>query len=448
MKKLLHKKLRIVILILTMVLVLTFLIGASLDKKAFDVVINGKTIGVIKDKQIVEQLFQEIVKETEDKFQKKVIISGEILFEEITISNKDKISTEGELKNAIKEQIKIEFEAYALNVNGDDLAYLDSEQDANEILNQLKEKYIINESNSEIKKIEFVEKVAIEKKAIPLYKIKKKDEIFEYINLGKDKVKTYIVQEGDTVWDISKKYELSLEEIMQANPGVDLDRIKIGQELIMVAPKPLINVKTIELIMYEETIPFPVEYEFSDSMYRGDFKVKAEGRDGNKKIYAELEKVNGIQTVKNIVSEEVIKEPEKEIVIKGLKERPKTMATGSFAMPARGRLTSSYGTRWGRKHEAIDVAMSVGTPIKAADGGKVIFSGTKGTYGKLVIIDHENGYETRYAHNSSLLVKQGDRVYKGQVIAESGNTGRSTGPHMHFEVRKDGNAIDPSKYVR
>lgn len=335
-----------------------------------------------------------------------------------------------------------------MNVNGEDLAYLDNEQAANEILNQLKEKYTISENDSEIKKIEFVEKVTIEKKAVPSYKIKKKDEIFEYINLGKDEVKTYIVQEGDTVWDISKKHKLSLEEIMQANPGVDLDRIKIGQELIIVAPKPLINVKIIELIMYEETIPFPVQYEFSDSMYRGNFKVKTEGRDGNKKVYAELEKVNGIQTAKNIVSEELIKEPEQQIVIKGTKERPKTMASGSFAMPARGRLTSSYGTRWGRKHEAIDVAMSVGTTIKAADGGKVIFSGTKGTYGKLVIIDHENGYETRYAHNSSLLVKQGDRVYKGQVIAESGNTGRSTGPHMHFEIRKDGNAIDPSKYVR
>lgn len=447
MKKLLYNKRNVLIFVLIM-FVLTFLIGASLDKKAIAVVIDGETIGVVKDKQIVDQLLQEIQKEAEDKFQKKVAISGEVLFEEITILSKDEVSTESELKNEIKKQIEIEVEAYALNVNGEDLAYLDNEQAANEILNQLKEKYTISENDSEIKKIEFVEKVTIEKKAVPSYKIKKKDEIFEYINLGKDEVKTYIVQEGDTVWDISKKHKLSLEEIMQANPGVDLDRIKIGQELIIVAPKPLINVKIIELIMYEETIPFPVQYEFSDSMYRGNFKVKTEGRDGNKKVYAELEKVNGIQTAKNIVSEELIKEPEQQIVIKGTKERPKTMASGSFAMPARGRLTSSYGTRWGRKHEAIDVAMSVGTTIKAADGGKVIFSGTKGTYGKLVIIDHGNGYETRYAHNSSLLVKQGDRVYKGQVIAESGNTGRSTGPHMHFEIRKDGNAIDPSKYVR
>ena len=89
----------------------------------------------------------------------------------------------------------------------------------------------------------------------------------------------------------------------------------------------------------------------------------------------------------------------------------------------------------------------VGSNVLAADGGTVTYAGYSGAYGYLVIIDHQNGMETRYAHNSSLLVSKGDKVYQGQHIAESGNTGRSTGPHCHFEIRVNGVAKNPINYL-
>ena len=91
--------------------------------------------------------------------------------------------------------------------------------------------------------------------------------------------------------------------------------------------------------------------------------------------------------------------------------------------------------------------MSYGQSIKAADGGTVTFAGWKGTYGKLVIIKHDNGTLTYYAHNSSLLVNAGDKVYQGQTIAKGGSTGRSTGNHCHFEVRVNGTAVNPLNYL-
>ena len=120
-----------------------------------------------------------------------------------------------------------------------------------------------------------------------------------------------------------------------------------------------------------------------------------------------------------------------------------------YLWPAKGTLTSGYGWRWGRMHRGIDVANSVGTPIIAAADGKVVFSGwSSGGYGYLVELAHTDGSKTRYAHNSALLVKKGQRVIQGTAIARLGRTGRSTGPHLHFEIIKPGlGAVNPVRHL-
>lgn len=115
--------------------------------------------------------------------------------------------------------------------------------------------------------------------------------------------------------------------------------------------------------------------------------------------------------------------------------------------PVSGVLTSRYGYRWGRTHTGIDIGAASGTNVKAAASGKVIFSGWKGSLGKLVVISHGNGIQTYYGHCSSLLVSVGQSVSAGQVISKVGSTGRSTGPHLHFEIRVNGAAINPQSYV-
>ena len=117
----------------------------------------------------------------------------------------------------------------------------------------------------------------------------------------------------------------------------------------------------------------------------------------------------------------------------------------------RGTITSKFGYRYifgsTSYHGGIDIACSYGTTIKAADGGKVTFVGYQGTYGNLVVITHDDGKQTYYAHNSSILVKVGQRVYQGQAIAKAGSTGRATGPHCHFEVRVNGTRVNPRNYL-
>jgi murein DD-endopeptidase MepM/ murein hydrolase activator NlpD len=120
---------------------------------------------------------------------------------------------------------------------------------------------------------------------------------------------------------------------------------------------------------------------------------------------------------------------------------------GVVSWPVSGAVTSGYGLRWGRMHEGIDIAVGEGTPVRAAAAGTVIYAGWLGGYGNLVVVDHGNGLSTAYAHNSSLGVGVGQSVAAGQVVSYSGNTGNSTGPHVHFEVRVNGSAVDPLGYL-
>ena len=112
------------------------------------------------------------------------------------------------------------------------------------------------------------------------------------------------------------------------------------------------------------------------------------------------------------------------------------------------RYTSGFGRRWGRMHEGIDMAGPVGTPIHVTGDGVVTFAGRQGAYGNLIKIRHELGTETRYAHLNRIHVKVGDRVSQGDRIGDMGNTGRSTGPHLHYEVRMNGRAVDPMSFIK
>src|SRR5690606_21660856 len=118
-----------------------------------------------------------------------------------------------------------------------------------------------------------------------------------------------------------------------------------------------------------------------------------------------------------------------------------------LSWPLRGRITSRYGPRWGRMHYGLDIAAPQGTPVRAAAAGVVTFAGWAGSYGRMVSIDHGGGVQTRYAHHSAILVKEGESVRQGQVIARVGSTGQSTGPHLHFEVLINGEHQNPEDWL-
>lgn len=146
--------------------------------------------------------------------------------------------------------------------------------------------------------------------------------------------------------------------------------------------------------------------------------------------------IPGAQTVRNVLPFV----PEEEVPVAG--------APVAMIWPLKGRLSSGYGPRGRRKHKGVDIPARKGTPVKAAAKGKVAYSGNgmRG-YGKVIVLKHDDDLSTVYAHNSALLTSMGEWVEQGQVIARVGSTGRSTGPHLHFEVRVRGVARDPLEYL-
>lgn len=136
----------------------------------------------------------------------------------------------------------------------------------------------------------------------------------------------------------------------------------------------------------------------------------------------------------------------------GLSSVGKTV--GGFLSPLRGEISSHFGMRVHpvsnqlQMHEGVDLVVPVGTPVQATAAGRVLFAGERGGYGNLVVIEHENGIQSLYGHLDSMDVAVGDRVERGQIVARSGNTGLSTGPHLHFEIRLGGRPVNPVEFLR
>jgi murein DD-endopeptidase MepM/ murein hydrolase activator NlpD len=126
---------------------------------------------------------------------------------------------------------------------------------------------------------------------------------------------------------------------------------------------------------------------------------------------------------------------------------PITRGSGGLVQPSSGQFTSPFGQRWGRLHAGIDIAAPIGTPIYAAAAGRVILMGPTGGYGNYTCLDHGSSVSTCYGHQSRFVAELGEVVQQGEVIGLVGNTGRSTGPHLHFEVRIDGRPVDPMDYL-
>lgn len=221
----------------------------------------------------------------------------------------------------------------------------------------------------------------------------------------------------------------------------------VEKEEALILLSEIADVETIIIDGKTEVIPFETEIIETDELYSGCNKVVSEGADGELYVEKTTLKING-EIISEYVSDKyAVTEMQKRVIKKGTKPAPEGITTGKFINPTTGVLTSPFGKRWGRMHKGIDISDAEGTFICAADGGRVTYSGWMDGYGYVIQIEHENGFETYYAHCRKLCAEEGEYVTQGQRIAEMGSTGRSTGTHLHFEIRVGGEAVDPLGYV-
>ena len=299
-----------------------------------------------------------------------------------------------------------------------------------------------------LKGMAFGEKVEISEAYVSKSLITSPEEAADQITKESEKNEIYVVQSGDTLSTIANGHGLYVKDVLALNSGLtERTMLHIGDEIIITVPQPELTIMTVEQSTYEEEYFAEVEYVYNDNWYTTKSVVLQEQEAGYHEVTALITKRNGTEESREMIDEVVLKEPVKKIVEVGTQTPP------TYIKPlSGGRQTSGFGRRKAptkgasTNHKAIDWATPTGTAIWASSGGTVSVAGWQSGYGYVVYINHPDGNQTRYGHLSKILVSPGQKVKQGQKIALSGNTGRSTGPHLHFELRVNGTPVNPYNY--
>lgn len=291
--------------------------------------------------------------------------------------------------------------------------------------------------------MEFVEKVEVYENFVDAEDISDIEEQVVEVTKEKESNKIYVVQSGDCLSVIAMDHDTTVASIVALNGFSSADQmIRDGQELIVAVPEPDLQLRITMGEVYEEDYNAEPTIIENDSWYTTKEVVHEEGTTGHRERNDVVVYENGMEVSRELVHENIMVESTPAVIERG------TIVPPTYIKPlSGGHFTSGFGRRWGRMHKGVDWGCPTGTTVYASCGGTVIQAAYSGGYGNVVVISHPDGRMTRYAHNSKLLVHAGQHVEQGEPIALSGSTGRSTGPHVHFELYINGSAVNPLNYI-
>jgi len=437
--KILNDKKRTALIAGTAVLTIAIALFSANYRVGYTVMVEDVVLGVVATKgeyyEVLDEVKTEVSNISEIEF---APIADESFSMEIV--SVDSFTQKEELAENVKALSDSMEEAYTITSNGEFVVALHTESDAN----RLKDEYLQSFYDEKYLSVDYASAVLVTKSHSPADTIKTFEEAESILSLGK--VEIHTVTEYDSVESIAEVYGVSAEDILKAN---EIEELTVGEVLKIYTNKPIIPIKTVSYVNGNVKIPFEVKTEEDGTLYKGQKRIKTKGVEGEKYLNAYITEIDGVVTEESIIETKIISEPKTQVELIGTKEPPSSVGTGKFSMPTSGTLTSSYGRRWNRNHNGIDIGAKTGTPIYAADNGVIVESEYQSNgYGNIVKIDHQNGYVSYYAHCSKLYANVGEVVAKGDLIAAVGNTGRSTGPHLHFEIRYNDTPQNPYNYVK
>jgi murein DD-endopeptidase MepM/ murein hydrolase activator NlpD len=470
--------------------------GILVDR--YELLINGKSIGVVDSKEAAEAAYEEARLTLNSQLDTLTLLDAEVTYEPVKVKESE-VQSQAELAQNVYNELADcliwdKTLAYTVKIN-DYTVTLGSEAEVLELLEQVQGNYDTND--------EFIIELASEKKeevgalttnVVNASKTANNPEVLASsdedgnaviadgdMNVGEDGIlsiefqedieviatyanddqltdvptayeqitkeqasnEVYHVQSGDSLWGVADMYGMSIDELLAMNDGLELDsNILIGDQLVVSVPRPELSVVVQEQTTYTEDYEAEVQYIDNDSKYVGDDTVIQEAQTGNRTVTAVVSYNNGVETGREIVKQQINTEAVPQIIERGTKALPTYIRPTTY-----GSLTSGFGARWGTIHKGLDFGVPVGTAARASRAGTVVSAGWNGGYGYCVLIDHGDGVRTRYAHLSSIQCSVGQYVDQGDVIALTGNTGDSTGPHIHFEIIVNGTAVDPAPYL-
>ena len=415
--------------------------------RAYVLTVDGEELGVVASQGDVEAMVAHVETRASSILGEAYNYDADI---ELTpaLTSTDGFGDISEMEDTMFAGVGALVEACAISVDGVELGYAPSQEAMEEMLARVAAPYFTEYTTD----YGFVEDVQVYPVELPSNTVYDLESIYAVLTTYTIEEDYYTVEKGDTFNQIAYSLDMTPADLSALNPDININKIYIGQQLVIQEAVPYLSVYTYENKTYEAVIPSPIEEIPTADLYVGNSKIKEQGEDGLALQNADITYVNGVEVDRVINTSETLVEATTTYTYVGTTPRPKTASNGYYLWPTTThRITSPYGYRYifgsYSFHLGVDIGASYGTSIKAADGGKVTHAGWKGSYGYLVIVTHDNGDQTYYAHCSKLLVSYGDKVYQGQTIAKVGSTGNSTGPHLHFEIRKNGKTVNPLDYL-
>ncbi|MDD6272477.1 MAG: M23 family metallopeptidase [bacterium] len=444
----------------------------------YQVYLGGEKIGLIESDKKLYDLIDAEQKEIKEKYNVDKVYSPTGLEVHPVSTYNNNILTVQEIYDEIKDIDPFTILGYEVTIKYDNgekkklyildktvldtavkntiLAFI-SEEEYNNYLNGTQPEII--DEGREITDIYLESQVTIKKTYISTQEhiITQADELSMYFLFGStDLEETYKVKGEDTLETIAYNHQMGVEDILIANPdlgGVNA-LLAIGQELNVAPIEPLSNIVIESFDTEFQTITYDTKVEFDNTLNGDQSYVKQQGSNGMSKVIYATKEMNGVILSSSLVSEEVITEKVDKIIVYGSKNVVYYGNTTYWAWPTSKpfRISSGYGYRThpikGKYHfhPAIDIAGTKSKNIYAIQSGTVtaaVKSGYNSGAGKYVKIDFGNGYVATYMHLAQVNVNKGDKVEKGQIIGIMGRTGSATGVHLHFQVQKNGQNINP-----
>lgn len=375
---------------------------------------NASYLGAVSDDAPIDDLIDEKLKTTASDYDDLRLAPSEDLIvrtEQAVASNPADDET---IISQLDEQLAIQAETFALRVDNESEVYVKDREAYEETIQLIKE-------------------TAVSEKELEQFEQQQNETELPELKAGESRITD--ISFSQPVNGLSK--QIDPKQVMAPDEAAQYVTDELGVDvLVNKAEKAL------------KKMPYETVKKDSEELYIGETKVSEKGQRGEKAVSYAVREVNGERVGRSETREKILDEPVDKLILEGDKELP-GVGTGEFTWPADdGYVSSKKGQRWGRAHKGIDIARPETLDIVAADHGTVSKAGAAGTFGNRVVVDHKNGYETIYAHLSSIDVQVGDKVSPHTKLGDMGTTGRSTGIHLHFELSYDGQDRDPLDYVK
>ena len=399
MNALKRNKMNIGVVIITLMVTATMVYLNVYRFYGYKVSTGSSTITFVKNKKGFNKTYKELQSEIKSKYG-NVITIKDLTLDKVKVNDDAMFISGDSLKRVMLKKSNIVVDVFLMKSDNRKMAYVINENQGKEILNSVKDYYSEDSRLNSIRKIDIENKISYE----PV------------------KVKT---------GDLYENHEITKELIKYNNK----------------AQVPLITVKTVGNIIKEQAIYPTTIIKSSSKLMNGVKKVEREGVDGIKEVTTEVIAINNNITSEKVLKEDIITPVKNKEILVGTND-PIAPPLEAINSPSRGSISSSFGARWGKMHKGVDIAANFGATISAALDGSVTYADWQDGYGNVIKINHGGGIETTYAHCSVITVKKGEVVKSGMKIGEVGSTGNSTGPHLHFEVRENGEPKNPQKYIK